>query len=124
MSRNLWLRFKSRLGERAINYSAVEAPTVRTETSGVASVENGTAEVSLPDHFGWVTDEDEDLVVQLTPHAVGATPAVTERSPDRLVIQDDGSGPERYEVSYTVKGTRSGYRDRSVVTPARADESA
>jgi hypothetical protein len=48
---------------------------------------------------------------------------VTERSTDRIVIEDPGS-PDAYEVSYTVKGTRDGHTDKEVVTdPSREDRS-
>jgi cell division protein FtsB len=113
-------------GERTIAYTALEAPTVRTEVSGVATVADGYAEIDLPDHFAWVTDSDEQLVVQVTPHATEAVaPQVTERSTDRILIEDPRDGPDAYEVSYTIKGTREGYADKTVVSdPSEGDGDA
>ena len=108
-------------GEREVVYTATEAPTPRTETSGVARLEDGRAEIDLADHFGWVTDTDEPLLVQTTPYAVdSAGLAVVERSVDRLVVADrDGTGD--YEFAYTVSGTREGQADRAVVRIPDAD---
>ena len=102
-------------GRREVVYTAPEAPVARTETSGVAQLEDGRAEISLPDHFRMVTDEDEELLVQTTPYAADSRGlAVVERSVRRLVIEDrDGTGD--YEFAYTVKGTREGHAQKEVV---------
>jgi hypothetical protein len=102
-------------GEKEVVYTATEAPTPRTGASGVAELEDGRAVVDLPEHFGWVTDDDEPVVVETTPYSAdSAGLAVVERSPDRLVVEDlDGDGD--YEFAYTVRGTREGYADKEVV---------
>jgi hypothetical protein len=114
-------------GEKGVVYTAAEA---RTEASGVAKVEDGRAVIELPDHFDWVTSNDEPLVVQTTPYASEPVqPQVTERSTDRIVIEDFADVDE-YEVAYTVKGTRVGQEDKQVVheptatgpSPAPADD--
>jgi len=81
----------------------------------------GSTEIDLPDHFGWVTDADEPLVVQTTPYGGSAGLRVVERSTERLVVEDlDGEG--EYEFAYTVKGTREGYADAQAVRdPAGGD---
>ena len=107
-------------GQKEVAYTAVEADTAHTETSGVATLTDGRVTVELPEHFGLVTSEKAELTVQVTPHSTNAAgPAVTDRTTDRIVIEDlDGDG--EYEVSYTVRGTRAGYEDGSVVTsPSR-----
>lgn len=104
-------------GELGVAYSALEAPTARTEVSGVATIEDGSVSVELPDHFAWVTDADEDLVVQVTAHAAEeVSPQVTERSTARIRIEDAGDGLGSYDVSYTVKGTRAGFAEKEVVS--------
>lgn len=108
-------------GPREVVYTATEAATPRTETAGVAQLEDGRAVVDLPEHFGWVTSEGEPLLVQTTPYATeSAGLAVVERSPRRLVVEDrDGTGD--YEFAYTVRGTREGHADGTVVRmPRRA----
>jgi hypothetical protein len=103
-------------GEKEVVYTATEAGTPHTEASGVAELEEGRATVDLPEHFAWVTDDGEPLVVQVTPHASEpVSPQVTDRSADRIVVEDFGDGTGDYEVSYTVKGTREGQADKEVV---------
>jgi hypothetical protein len=110
-------------GEREVAYTASEAPTPRTEVSGVATLEDGRAEIDLPEHFEWVTSTDEPLVVETTPYSVDSNGlAAVERSPERLAIADlDGEGD--YEFAYTVKGTREGHADKQVVREPTADAS-
>lgn len=105
-------------GPQEIAYTAIEADRAQTETTGVAELEDGRAEIDLPEHFGLVTSADEDLVVQLTPYAVDAAGlAVTERSVERIVVETtDGDGD--LEFSYTVRGVREGYEDKEIVRDA------
>jgi len=106
-------------GEKEVVYTATEAGTPHTEISGVARLEDGRAEVDLPEHFAWVTSEDEPLHVQITPHSVESDGrAAVERSRHRIVVADlDGEGA--YEFSYTVSGTRNGHEDKEVVRDPR-----
>jgi hypothetical protein len=110
-------------GEKEVVYTASEAPTPRTESSGVAQLEDGRAEVDLPEHFAWVTSDEEPLVVQTTPYGGERGLKVVERSTGRVVVEDlDGEGD--YEFAYTVKGTRAGHADKAVVrepSPQQAD---
>ncbi|PSP92174.1 hypothetical protein BRC87_00730 [Halobacteriales archaeon QS_4_66_20] len=110
-------------GEKEVVYTASESGTAHTEESGVAELDDGRAEIALPDHFGMVTDDDEPLVVQTTPYGGSAGLKVVEHSTDRLVVEDlDGEGD--YEFAYTVKGTRDGYADKEVVRePSASAES-
>lgn len=107
-------------GEKEVVYTATEAGTPHTEVSGVAHLEDGRAEIDLPEHFAWVTDDEEPLTVQVTPHArEPVRPQVTERSTHTVVVEDFADGTGSYEVSYTVKGTRDGYEDKEVVRAPR-----
>jgi hypothetical protein len=108
-------------GEKEVVYTSTEAPTPRTEASGVAELEDGRAAVELPDHFGWVTDDTEPIIVETTPYSADTGGlAVVERSTERLVVEDlDGDGD--YEFAYTVKGTREGHADKQVVREPSTD---
>ncbi|WP_128477743.1 hypothetical protein [Halorussus pelagicus] len=103
-------------GEKQVAYTAVEADQAQTETTGVAELDDGRAEIDLPEHFGMVTSDDEDLVVQLTPYEIDVPGlAVTERTTDSIVVQSrDGTGD--FEFSYTVRGVREGYEETPVVS--------
>jgi hypothetical protein len=114
-------------GEKEVVYTASESGTAHTEESGVAELDDGRVEIDLPEHFAWVTSEDDPLHVQTTPYSAdSAGLAVVERSTEHLVVEDlDGEGD--YEFSYTVRGTRDGYEDKQVVrepSEATANESA
>lgn len=102
-------------GPKEVAYTASEAPTARTEVSGVARLDDGRTRIDLPEHFGWVTSDDEPLHVQTTPYSVdSAGLAVVERTTEGLVVADrDGEGD--YEFAYTVTGTRAGHEDKQVV---------
>ena len=102
-------------GPREVVYTATEAPTPRTQTSGTARLEDGRAEIDLPEHFAWVTSDEEALMVQTTPYSVDSNGlAVVERSLERLVVEDlDSEGV--YEFAYTVTGTREGHEQTTVV---------
>lgn len=107
-------------GEKEVVYTATEAPTSRTEVSGVAQLDDGRAEVELPDHFAWVTSEQAPLVVQTTPYGGTAGLKIVERSAERLVVEDlEGEGD--YEFAYTVKGTRAGRENKQVVREPQVD---
>ncbi|WP_135851860.1 hypothetical protein [Halorussus salinus] len=103
-------------GRKEVAYTAVEADQAQTETTGVAELDGGRAEIDLPEHFGMVTSDDEDLVVQLTPYEIDVPGlAVTERTTDRIVVESrDGTGD--FEFSYTVRGVREGYEETEVVS--------
>ena len=102
-------------GPKDVHYTSSEADQPLTETIGVVELEDGRAEIDLPEHFEWVTSEEEPLHVQTTPYTTDTSGlAVVERSTDHIVVEDiDGEGD--YEFSYTVKGTRAGYEDKQVV---------
>ena len=107
-------------GEREVAYTATEAGTPHTECSGVADLEDGRAEVALPEHFGWVTSDAESLVVQTTPYGGDRGLKVVERSTDHIVVEDL-AGEGNYEFAYTVRGTREGQADKQVVREPSAD---
>ena len=104
-------------GPKQVKYTSVEAGEPQTEHSDVVEMENGVAVVELPDHFGMVTSDDERLAVQVTPYCdEPVQPQVTDKSTDRIVVEDFGDGREDYAFSYTVKGIRQGFEDQEVVS--------
>lgn len=106
-------RPRSNGGDTRGAYTSVQAAAVRTEFSDVARLENGRAVVELPDHFGRVTSDAADLIVQVTPYG-GDRLTVTGRSLDRIVVEaPDGTGND--EFALTVKGIRDGYENRPAI---------
>jgi hypothetical protein len=103
-------------GPKQVAYNAVESGKARTEASGISELADGEATVELPDHFGMVTSDDEDLVVQITAYADEAVqPQVVEQSTDHIVVEEFGDEREEYTFAYTVKGVREGFEDQPVI---------
>ena len=103
-------------GEKTVRYTSVEAGRARTEYTDVAEMEDGRAEVELPEHFEMVTSDEEPLSVQVTPYATEEVkPQVVEQSADRVVVEDFSEEPGEYTFAYTVKGVRDGFEDKEVV---------
>jgi len=103
-------------GPKQVAYTAVEAGEPRTETTDVAEMDAGRAEIELPEHFDMVTSEEEPLSVQVTPYAKDQVhPQVVETSTEQIVVEDFGDGPQDYTFSYTVKGVREGFEDQEIV---------
>jgi len=103
-------------GIKRVAYNAVEAGRARTEADGVGEMEDGRAVIDLPEHFGMVTSEREDLTVQVTAYAKEPVqPQVVERSTDRIVVEDFSDCRDDYSFGYTVKGIREGFEDVEVV---------
>lgn len=103
-------------GQKEVVYTAVESGMPRTETTDVAELSDGRAEIELPDHFEMVTSEDEPLSVQVTPYAEEeANPQVVERSIKRIVVEDFSDDAREYTFAYTVKGVREGFEDQEIV---------
>jgi len=106
-------------GPKEVVYTSVEAGTPRTETSGVAEMEDSLALIGLPEHFGLVTSEDEDLTVQVTAYAEESVqPQVVDRSTNQITVKDFGDGPADYAFAYTVKGARKGFEDQETLRDA------
>lgn len=102
-------------GAKEIRYKAREAPVSQTEVTDVGRLVDGRAEIDLPEHFALVTSQQAPLKVQTTPHSADSDGlAVTERSPERIVVEDR-SGSGSYEFTYTVTGVRDGHEDEAVV---------
>jgi hypothetical protein len=103
-------------GPREVYYTAVEAGKAHTEVNDTAEVIDGEAVIDLPEHFEMVTSDEEDLTVQLTPHAREKVhPQVVERSTERIVVEDFGDGRVDYTISYTIKGVRKGFENADIV---------
>jgi hypothetical protein len=103
-------------GPKQVAYTAIEAGKALTEVSDVAELSDGRAEIELPDHFEWVTSEEEELAVQVTPYATeAAKPQVVHQSTDRIVVEDFAEEAPDYTFAYTVKGVREGFEDATVV---------
>ena len=88
-----------------IAYVALEGPEAGTYFRGQGRLQNGLAEIAVPESFRMVTDP-EGLSVQVTPIAEMATVAVVSIDLNRIVVK----GSRDVSFYYTVNGLRQAYR--------------
>jgi hypothetical protein len=97
---------------QSIAYVTIESGENLTYCRGTARLEDGHAEVELPDHFRKVTSPDHPITVQLTPGSAKSMGlAVTYKSNSRIKVDELYEGKGNYSFDYTVQGVRLGYED-------------
>lgn len=89
-----------------ISYISLEGPEAGTYFRGRAKFQNGTARISVPEHFRLVTDP-EGLTVQITPIGAMASFAVMKMDLNEIVVQ----ASRNVEFSYLVHGVRATFKD-------------
>jgi hypothetical protein len=99
-----------------IVYAALEGPEAGTYTRGSGTLVNGVARISLPHHFGLVT-ERKSLTVQLTPRGSWSQLYVERLSPTELVVRSANGKTGQFD--FLVQGVRKGFSDFKVVRGAR-----
>lgn len=98
-------------------YASLEGPEAAAYVRGTASLQNGRAEIVLPDHFQAVAIAAR-MTVQVTPLSAASTGlAVTTKSVSKIVVEELFSGTGSYDFDYTVTAVRQGYEDYQVVRP-------
>jgi len=96
-------------------YASVEGPEAAAYVRGTASLVDGRAEVTLPDHFTAVAS-DVGITVQITPSSAASKGiAVTQRDSKGFVAQELGGGTGNYAFDYYVMAIRQGYENYKVV---------
>ena len=100
---------------KEIGYVAIEGPEAATFIRGTTNVTAGEVVISLPDHFGMVT-ETNGITVQLTPRGQYLQLYVQESSPSRIVIKEAQGKSGQFD--YLVQGVRLGYANYQPVRPA------
>src|SRR5262249_21675769 len=89
-----------------IHYVSLEGPEAGTYFRGTARTVHGQAVIEVPDHFGWVTQE-EGMTVQLTPVGELAMMAVISQDLSRIVVRSS----KDVTFHYLVQGIRPAHRD-------------
>ncbi len=96
-------------------YTSQESPDARAVVEGTERLENGTAEVDLPNHFTKVVSESApELLIQITPRDyVPGSLGVTQRTRSGFKVE----GPHESNVGfdYRVTGVREGKENKEVV---------
>ena len=102
-----------------IVYASIEGPEAAAYVRGTAKLVNGSAIVTLPDHFSSIVTE-KDMTTQVTPlSAKSLGLAVVEKSSSRFVVKELQGGTGSYEFDWEVKSIRKGHEDYKVVRPRK-----
>jgi len=98
-------------------YASLEGPEAGAYVRGTATLRNGSATVTFPEHFQSIASE-EGMTVQLTPRdASSEGMAVVSRSAEGFEVRELRNGKGSYEFDWEVKAVRKGFEDYQVVRP-------
>ncbi|MFH1022179.1 MAG: hypothetical protein V1809_02190 [Planctomycetota bacterium] len=103
---------------KEIVYVTLEGPEAGTYCRGKGVLTDGTASISLPDHFGLVT-ADEGITVQVTPTASCNGLYVDSYSKTGFVVKELGGGNCNATFHWTVNGVREKYKNHQVIRDAQ-----
>lgn len=113
---------------KEIWYAALEGPEAAMYARGTATLVNGEARITLPEHFA-VLAAEKGLTVITTPLSAASTGlAVVEKSTGYFVVKELMNGTGTYEFDWEVKSVRKGFEDyepvrQKVSTGAKSVES-
>jgi hypothetical protein len=104
-----------------IQYACLEGPEVAAYVRGSAELVNGSATISLPDHFTSIVLEDT-MTVQLTPRSASSMGlAATDVTLGGIEVRELLKGTGSYRFDYIVTGVRRGYRNYAPVVAFPSD---
>jgi hypothetical protein len=99
---------------KEIVYICLEGGEAGTYCRGEGKLENGAAEIELPEHFSLVTNE-KGITVQVTPAADCKGLYVFEYSNQKIIVKELGGGKSGAKFHWTVNGVRAGYENHEVI---------
>lgn len=104
-----------------IQYACLEGPEVAAYVRGSAELINGSATITLPDHFTSIVLEDT-ITVQLTPRSASSMGlAATDVALTGIEVRELLKGTGSYRFDYLVTGVRRGYRNYTPVADFPSD---
>lgn len=78
-------------------------------------MENGSAEIDLPEHFSLVTS-DEGLTAQITPRGpVQSMLYVEIVTPEKLIVKASNPNDDNVAFDYMINGVRLGFENHEVI---------
>ncbi|ADE36918.1 hypothetical protein [Methanohalophilus mahii] len=99
---------------KEIVYTSLEGDEAGVYTRGTAQLEDGSASIQLPEHFGLVAS-DEGLTVQVTPLGNCNGLYVAHKSNQKIVVEELMNGKSDVQFDYYVHGIRIGYEEYEVI---------
>jgi hypothetical protein len=100
-----------------VAYAAAESGEAGTYVRGSATLTEGEAVITLPEHFG-LTTGPSGLTCQLTPREAWLHLFVSELTTGGLVVHEAAQRSGRFD--YLVQGTRIGYEDFAPIRKTHA----
>jgi hypothetical protein len=101
--------------EKEIVYVALEGGEAGTYVRGSAKLENGAAEITLPEDFYLVTNEN-GVTVQVTPtESVRGMLFVAEKSNKKVVVKSSNPADKAVSFDYVVNGVRKGFENHKPI---------
>jgi hypothetical protein len=99
---------------KEIVYTSLEGDEAGVYTRGTAQLEDGSASIQLPEHFGLVAS-DEGLTVQVTPLGNCNGLYVAHKGNQKIVIEELTNGKSDVQFDSYVHGIRIGYEEYEVI---------
>jgi len=103
--------------DKVISYVSLEGPEAAAYCRGTIKLENGRGEVTFPDHFQKIIN-DQTMTVVLTPLSADSKGlAVIKKDATGIVVQELWQGTGNYELDWEVKAVRKGFENHQPVIP-------
>jgi hypothetical protein len=103
--------------QRQIVYTCLEGPEAAAYCRGRASLTEGLAEVSFPEHFALVVNGSA-VTIQVTPRSADSKGlAVVGQSDSGFRVRELLAGAGTYEFDYFATGIRKGFEEYQAVVP-------
>jgi hypothetical protein len=103
--------------EQSIAYATLEGGENGTYWRGTARLNNGSAQVILPDHFRKVTSPDGPVTVTVSPLGECNGLMVAAKSNESITVKELMQGKSNVEFDFIVMGKRRGYEDYNPIIP-------
>lgn len=102
----------------SIVYASLEGPEAAMYIRGTATLQNGRAQVELPEHFRLLASDD-GMTVTLTPHSASSQGLARTalNLTDGLIVAELGGGFGTYGFDYEIKAVRKDFADYQVIRP-------
>ncbi len=101
--------------DKEIWYASLEGPEAGAYTRGTATLVNGKAQISFPEHFQLIA-QPESMTVMLTPLSGEAKGlAVIEKTAEGFSVVELLQGTGNYSFDWEVKCVRAGHEDYQVI---------
>ncbi|MEM8891082.1 MAG: hypothetical protein AAGD28_24100, partial [Bacteroidota bacterium] len=104
--------------DKEIWYASIEGPEAAAYARGTASLVNGEAQISFPDHFNLVANASTMTIILTPLSADSKGMAVIEKGPNGFQVKELWQGNGNYDFDWEVKAVRKGFENYRVIRDA------